>query len=152
MPFIISMNANLSQIMFCPNFWCVEIPCIKGHVLKWIWTSQMIYISFFILNSYLYIQKSLGAGLPGSDLVAKSCLTLETPQSLPGSSVLGISQARILEWVVTSSPGDLPNLEIEPCLLHSSQILYLTEPSGRHSLLSLISIDQVHLDCLLTFR
>ena len=36
-------------------------------------------------------------------LVAKSCLTLATPWSLPGSSVHGISQARILERVAISS-------------------------------------------------
>ena len=123
MPFIISMDANLSQITFCPNF-CVETPCMKGHVLKWTWTSLMVYISFFLLNSYLQIQESLGAGWPGRGLVAKSCLTLETPQSPPGSSVHGISQARTLEWVLTSSPGDLPDPEMEPGLLHSSQILY----------------------------
>ena len=32
--------------------------------------------------------------------------------SLPDSSVHGISQARILEWV--PSPGDLPDQGIEP--------------------------------------
>ena len=43
-------------------------------------------------------------------LVAKSCLTLCNPMdcSLPGSSVHGILQARILEWVAIFSPGDLP--------------------------------------------
>ena len=36
--------------------------------------------------------------------VAQSCLTLHNPMdcSLPGSSVHGISQARILEWVAIS--------------------------------------------------
>ena len=34
--------------------------------------------------------------------------------SPPGSSVRGIYQTRILEWVAISSPGDLPNPEIEP--------------------------------------
>ena len=34
--------------------------------------------------------------------------------SLPGSSVHGILQARILEWVTFLSPGDLPDLGIEP--------------------------------------
>ena len=29
--------------------------------------------------------------------------------SLPGSSIQGISQGRILEWVVISTPGDLPD-------------------------------------------
>ena len=36
--------------------------------------------------------------------------------SLPGSSVYGILQARILEWIVIpeNSPGDLPDPGIEP--------------------------------------
>ena len=34
--------------------------------------------------------------------------------SLPGSSVHGILQARILEWVAISSSTDLPHPEIEP--------------------------------------
>ena len=34
--------------------------------------------------------------------------------SLPGSSVHGILQARILEWVAIPSPGDLPNPGMEP--------------------------------------
>ena len=37
----------------------------------------------------------------------------------PGSSVHGISQARILEWVAMSSPGDLPHPGIEPMSLMS---------------------------------
>ena len=38
----------------------------------------------------------------GGDLVAKFYLTLQTPWSPPGSSVHGISQARILEWFAIS--------------------------------------------------
>ena len=34
--------------------------------------------------------------------------------SLLGSSVHGILQARILEWVAIPSPGDLPDPGIEP--------------------------------------
>ena len=41
-----------------------------------------------------------------------SCPTMDC--SLPGSSVHGISQARILEWVAISSPGYLPNPGIKP--------------------------------------
>ena len=37
--------------------------------------------------------------------------------SPPGSSVRGIPQARILEWVAMPSSRDLPNAGIEPCLL-----------------------------------
>ena len=45
-------------------------------------------------------------------LVAQSYLILCDPMdcSPPGSSVLGILQARILEWVAILSPGDLPGL------------------------------------------
>ena len=41
----------------------------------------------------------------GGGLVAKSCLTLRNPMncSPSGSSVHGISQAKILEWVAISS-------------------------------------------------
>ena len=59
--------------------------------------------------------------------VTESCLTLCNPMncSLPGSSIHGIFQARVLEWVAISfsrgwrglpfpSPGDLPNSGIEP--------------------------------------
>ena len=34
--------------------------------------------------------------------------------SLPGSSVHGIFQARILDWVQLPPPGDLPDPGIEP--------------------------------------
>ena len=34
--------------------------------------------------------------------------------SLPGSSVLGIFQARILKWAACPPPRDLPNPGIEP--------------------------------------
>ena len=49
-------------------------------------------------------------------LVTQLCSTLCKPMdcSLPGSSVHGILQARILEWVAMPSSGDLPNPEIEP--------------------------------------
>ena len=41
---------------------------------------------------------------PGSDLVAKLCLTRDSiGYSLPGFSVHGTSQARILEWVAIFS-------------------------------------------------
>ena len=48
-------------------------------------------------------------------LVAQSCPTLCDPMdySPPDSSVHGILQARILEWVAIPSPGDLPDPGIE---------------------------------------
>ena len=49
-------------------------------------------------------------------LVTRSCPTLCDPMDCtqPGSSVHGILQARILEWVAISSSRDLPNPGIEP--------------------------------------
>ena len=47
-------------------------------------------------------------------LATKSCSTLAMDYSSPGSSVHGISQARILEWAAKSSPEDLPDSEMEP--------------------------------------
>ena len=49
---------------------------------------------------------------------ARPCATLWTAAS-PGSSVNGISQARILEWVAMPSSRDLPNPGIEPMSLTS---------------------------------
>ena len=43
--------------------------------------------------------------------VTQLCLTLCDPVDY---TVHGILQARILEWVVFPSPGDLPNPGIEP--------------------------------------
>ena len=52
------------------------------------------------------------------------CPTLCDPMdhSLPGSSVQGILQAGVLEWVVIPPPGDLPNPGIEPSFLMSPEL------------------------------
>ena len=49
-------------------------------------------------------------------LVTQSCLNLCDPMdySLPGSSVHGILQSRIQEWVAFPSPGNLPEPGIKP--------------------------------------
>ena len=44
--------------------------------------------------------------------------------SSSGSSLHGISQTRILEWVAISFSRDLPNLGIASGLMHCRQILY----------------------------
>ena len=53
-------------------------------------------------------------------MCAQSCPTLCNPMdcSPPGSSVHGIFQARILEWVAMPPPGDLPDQGSNPHLLH----------------------------------
>ena len=70
---------------------------------------------------------------------ARSCLTLcdSMDCSLPGSSVHGIFQARILEWVANSFSGDLPDLGVEPMSPESPALagrFFTTEPPGKHEL------------------
>ena len=67
----------------------------------------------------------------------QSCLTLCDPMdcSPPGSSVHGILQARILEWVASPPPGDLntgikPMSPVSPALQADS---LPTEPPGKPS-------------------
>ena len=54
----------------------------------------------------------------------QSRLTLCSPMdcSLPGSSIHGIFQARILDGVPFPTPGDLPNSGLEPVSLASSAL------------------------------
>ena len=51
--------------------------------------------------------------------------------SLPGSSIHGIFQARILEWAAISSPGDPPDPAIEPVSLALAGGFFITEPPGK---------------------
>ena len=58
--------------------------------------------------------------------VAKLCLTLcyHMDCNLPGSSVHGILQARILEWVIISSASESSHSRIKPVSCVGRQILY----------------------------
>ena len=62
------------------------------------------------------ISRSFIAVSSGKSEVVQSCTILWDPIdcSLPGSSVPGIFQSRVLEWIAISSPGDLPNPGIKP--------------------------------------
>ena len=69
--------------------------------------------------------------------VAQSCLTPSNPMdcSLPGSSIHGICQARVLEWVaIAFSKQPLPFLPVVGFL--SISVLTSSDPSPRrHTLL-----------------
>ena len=75
--------------------------------------------------------------------VAQSCLTLFDPMdcSPPGSSVHGILQARILEWVAMPPhpPGDLPNLGIEPRSPTLQVVLYCLSHQGSPRILEWVA-------------
>ena len=64
-----------------------------------------------------------------SCLILKLGLTLVTAWTIynpAGSSVHGIFQARVLEWIAIFSPGELPN----PLLLHGQVgFFFITKPT-----------------------
>ena len=64
---------------------------------------------------------------------AQSYLTLSDPMDYSplGSSVHGILQARILEWVPFLSPGDLPNPGTEPVSPALAGRFFTSEPPGK---------------------
>ena len=62
------------------------------------------------------------------------CPTLCYPMDLPGSSVHGILQARILQWVVIFSSRGSSDPGIEPMFLESPALaggFFTTEPPGK---------------------
>ena len=64
---------------------------------------------------------------------AQSCLPVCNPVgcSLPGSSVHGIAQVRILGWVPFPSPGDLLDPVIEPVSPVLVGGFFTTAPPGK---------------------
>ena len=76
-------------------------------------------------------------------LVAQSCPTLCNPTgcSPPGSSVRGILQARVLEWVaIPVPPGDLPDpgIKTESPALQADSLPF--EPPGKAYKVSLLEL------------
>ena len=63
--------------------------------------------------------------------------------SLPGSSVHGIFQARVLEWDAFSSPGNLPIQGLNPGLLHCRRTLYPLSHKGNPNVI--LNVDYFHL-------
>ena len=66
-------------------------------------------------------------------LVAQSCLTLCDPMdcSLPGSSVHGIFQGRLLEWVTISFSKRSPDPWIKPRFTHIVGRCFTIQPPGK---------------------
>ena len=75
-------------------------------------------------------------------LVARLCLTLCDPMdcSPAGSSVCGILQARIVEWVaILFFQGIFPTQELNPGVLHNWQILYCLSHQGNPRILEWVA-------------
>ena len=80
----------------------------------------------------LHIKYSLAEEPQAFKCQPLSCIWLCDPMDYnpPDSSVLGILPARILEWVPTPSPGDIPTQGLNRGLLHCKQILYHQSHQG----------------------
>ena len=83
----------------------------------------------------LSLKATGGRIFPSLGVWAQSCPTLCNPVdcSLPGSSVHGIFQARILEWVATFFSRDLPDRGIKPASFASPALVgrfFTTAPPG----------------------
>ena len=90
------------------------------------WFSSYIW-SFFIISHYYNFQSlNFFFLFKGRSEVAQSCPTLCDPMgcSLPGFSVHGIFQARILEWVAFLLQGIFPTQGLNSGLLCCRQTLY----------------------------
>ena len=86
--------------------------------------------------------------------VTQSCPTLCNPMdcSLPGSSVHGIFQARVLVWVAIFFPGYLPNQGLNPGLLHCRQTHYhLSHQGSSHYTDSLALFTKFFTDVLVMY-
>ena len=93
---------------------------VKVDIMWWFLLSPALFSTWFPecwrANSYRHNSRISIPEKSYCCLVAKSCRILCNlmDRSLPGPSVHGILQARILEWVVMSPPGDLLHPEMEP--------------------------------------
>ena len=86
----------------------------------------MLFLTLVIFNGYIISSSvalphvlnhfSLSVSRSSRRSVAQSCLILCDSMDCnpPGSSVHGILQARILQWVAISFSGDLPHPGIKP--------------------------------------
>ena len=114
-----------------------KLPCKPLHNLSSLWPPSTGHSSMFVHREFWFLKEDrlsgsshvgqrvgyygsreglldgLDPGVPCSG--PQSCLTLcySTDCSPPGSSVHGLFQARILEWLSFPPPGNLPNPGIE---------------------------------------
>ena len=91
---------------------------------------SFIKVSDYISKRYKFVQ---------CRLITKSCPTLcdHLICSPPGFSVHGISQARILEWVVISSSRGSSQLRDRTCISCTAGRFFTTEPPGKPGFVSI---------------
>ena len=119
------------------------LPAAVSCCMRWKWPKgfEMRRASLLFSGKYGLVTGEdvhLGSFLKKQMLVAQSCLTLCNPMdySLPGSSVLGILQARILEWVAMPSSRGSSQSSDWTCIFCGSCVagwFFTAEPLGKHT-------------------
>ena len=106
-PSLSHLPPSLSTSSFAPPF----SPIFQGHCYYYTKLDQVTIALCCLTASSLFPAHPTVAVL-----VTQSCPTLCDPMgcSPPGSSVHGIFQARLLEWIAFPFPGDLPDPGIKP--------------------------------------
>ena len=103
------------------SYWHVQL-------IKLLWSILLTVSTLLLIFNPTYHQQTSRQGnwKPFACSVAKECLTLWDPVdcSPPGSSVHGIYQARILEWVAISSSRGSSRLRDQNCISCIDGILY----------------------------
>ena len=96
--------------------------------------SSKLSADFFICGRWARHLAWAGTQWKVESEVAQSCLTLWDPMdcSLPGSSVHGIFQARVLEWVATSFSRGSSQLRDRTWVSHIAGRLYPLSHQGSH--------------------
>ena len=94
------------------------------------WVTREVRKFLFIMSNDLRAMQLPYRTTCSGGLVAQSCPTLCDPVDCgpSGSSVLGLLQARIPEWVAIPFSGDLPTQGLKPGLPHCRQILCRLSP------------------------
>ena len=101
--------------------------CQQHLILSFLCHNSVIFTIFSMLSLLLWFWK-----VKMKVLVSQSCLTLWNCMdcSLPGCSIRGILQARLLEWFAILFSKDLPNSGIEPRPLEMQADSLPSEPQG----------------------
>ena len=123
-----SLNCIFSVTPITQNLGLANSLCLTECTKKTTYYCFLTSILLMYLIIAIYYQLIAGGTIPWKK-VAQLCLTLCDPRkcSLPGSSVHGILQARILEWVAISfSRGSSrPTKDIYYCFFTSVPFIYL---------------------------
>ena len=136
-----SSSTQTSQTFFLlivPPWNVITTDDISVYIVRLFGEPQTIVITkiFFItfLWTHFHLRGEIAAiACVQTCSVAKSCLTLCDPVdcSPAGSSICGISQARILEWCAISFFRDLPDPGVEPMSPALADGFFTTEPPGK---------------------